>query len=329
MKLATIDDGTPDGKLVVVSRCLGHALASTNVPSMRCAAEQWDDVYSELSRLSEEVNSGGRALPVLDHRQLRAPFPRLFQAFYASAYGNRAQRLQQQASADCTPPLIYQGRSDLFLPPHADIPLVDAEADLDVEAELAVIARPLPRGAGKAQCAEAIILAVMLCDFTYRKLIPQERQGGFGFVRSKPHCSCAPIAVTLDEPELRWNGARAYPTVSVAINGDSLGEVTAGTHMEFGFDELLEVVCSYRPLAEVSLMSSGTIADAEGNAHCSIIEARGAQLARHGAATRAFLRSGDRVQIDASEQGRSVFGTIEHSIAAGVSRDVGTTAARA
>ena len=47
MKLATLKNGRPDGRLVIVSRDLQRAVDAP-VPTMQAAMEQWDTVLPEL-----------------------------------------------------------------------------------------------------------------------------------------------------------------------------------------------------------------------------------------------------------------------------------------
>ncbi|MGB0638808.1 MAG: 2-keto-4-pentenoate hydratase, partial [Myxococcota bacterium] len=49
MRLATLDNGTRDGSLIVVSSS-GNQFASAShiVPTLQAALDQWDDVETEL-----------------------------------------------------------------------------------------------------------------------------------------------------------------------------------------------------------------------------------------------------------------------------------------
>ena len=52
MKLATLRDGTPDGRLVVVSRDLRRAIGATNVAkSLLAALESWEKTELRLREL--------------------------------------------------------------------------------------------------------------------------------------------------------------------------------------------------------------------------------------------------------------------------------------
>lgn len=78
MKLATLKDGTLDGRLVLVSRDLRHCAPAHPVsPTMRHAIENWEEVESGLARLYEALNAGrGERVMKFDPRQAMAPLPR-------------------------------------------------------------------------------------------------------------------------------------------------------------------------------------------------------------------------------------------------------------
>ena len=56
MKLATIKDGTRDGKLVVVSKDLTRYCASDNIaPTLQAALDNWDEIAPKLEALYIDV----------------------------------------------------------------------------------------------------------------------------------------------------------------------------------------------------------------------------------------------------------------------------------
>ena len=58
MKLATIDNATRDGRLVVVSKDLSRCLdASSVVATMQAALDDWDTFAPGLQKLYEKLNS--------------------------------------------------------------------------------------------------------------------------------------------------------------------------------------------------------------------------------------------------------------------------------
>ena len=78
MKLASLRNGSRDGRLVVVSRDLQHAVdAAVVAPTMQFALEHWDCVMPELSELYEKLNAGNlRDCFAFNVQQTMAPLPR-------------------------------------------------------------------------------------------------------------------------------------------------------------------------------------------------------------------------------------------------------------
>lgn len=59
MKLASLNTGDPDGRLLVVSRNLSVAVdAGFIAPNMLSAVERWAEVAPRLQGLSDEINAG-------------------------------------------------------------------------------------------------------------------------------------------------------------------------------------------------------------------------------------------------------------------------------
>src|SRR5689334_14223389 len=59
MKLATLKDGTRDGRLIVVKRDQSAFVPATAVaPTLQAALDQWDALEPRLRALAEELESG-------------------------------------------------------------------------------------------------------------------------------------------------------------------------------------------------------------------------------------------------------------------------------
>ena len=86
--------------------------------------------------------------------------------------------------------------------------------------------------------------------------------------------------------------------------------------MQFSFADLIAHVAKSRPLTAGTLVGSGTIAneDTSKGASC-LAEQRTVETLRDGKPATPFLKFGDRVKIDITDQaGRSVFGAIEQVV---------------
>ncbi|OYX61866.1 MAG: fumarylacetoacetate hydrolase, partial [Sphingomonadales bacterium 32-64-17] len=116
MRLATRENGTPDGELVVVSADGARALAAgPRWPSLLAAIGQWHAAEGDLRSLAARVEAGeGRSL---DPASLRAPLPRSWQWLDGSAFQAHADLMQVAFGTERIEhdkPLMYQGLSDRF-----------------------------------------------------------------------------------------------------------------------------------------------------------------------------------------------------------------------
>jgi fumarylacetoacetate (FAA) hydrolase len=90
MKLATLKNGTRDGRLVIVSRDLARAVdAAPVVTNLQQAIERWDEVHPALESLSAALNAGTASMDfAFDPAAAMAPLPRTHQFVDASAFLN-------------------------------------------------------------------------------------------------------------------------------------------------------------------------------------------------------------------------------------------------
>ncbi len=149
-----------------------------------------------------------------------------------------------------------------------------------------------------------------------RALVPADLARGFGFFRSRPPSSFAPVAVTPDELGAAWNGKRASGPVRAWINGKLLGEPDAGDDMHFDFPRLVAHAAKTRPLPAGTVIGSGTVSnrDRHKGAGC-LFERRAEELLEAGSARTPFLALGDRVRIEMlGPDGKSILGAIDQSV---------------
>ena len=145
MKLATMQDGTRDGR-----SSSSHAISRTasRCPKSRerCNSDRrLARAAPALEALSAELNAGRMpdAVP-FDPRHAMAPLPRAYQWPDGSAYVNHVELVRRARGATMPPefwndPLMYQGGSDSLLGAHDDIVVADEAWGIDFEAEVAVV----------------------------------------------------------------------------------------------------------------------------------------------------------------------------------------------
>ena len=323
MKLATLNTGGRDGRLIVVSRDLKRAVAASEVAlSLQAVLDDWHTKAPKLAQLSAALNTG-RAADAFDFDPNRcaSPLPRAYQWADGSAYVNHVELVRKARGAQMPPsfwtdPLMYQGGSDSFLGPCEPILAQSEEWGIDLEAEVAVITDDVPMGVDLDNAPQHIRLVMLVNDVSLRNLIPNELGKGFGFFQSKPSSAFSPVAVTPDELGEAWNGRKLSLPVIVHINGSQFGEPNAGDDMTFDFPQLIAHAAKTRPLAAGTIVGSGTISnlDRSRGAAC-IAEKRMLETIDGGKPITPFLRFGDRVRIEMRDaDGNSIFGAIDQEV---------------
>ena len=221
MRLATLRDGSRDGRLVVVRRD-GEAFADASrvAPTLQDALDGWEEREPALRALAESVDAGGVDVERLDPTRLLSPLPRAYEWVDGSAYLSHVRRVRKARGAEPPPtletdPLVYQGGSGVLLAPCEDIPLPDAAWGMDFEAEVCVVLGDVPRGAQDAE--RHVRLLCLANDVTLRNLVPPELAKGFGFFQSKPATAFSPFAVTPDELGDAWRAGRPPPAALGAL----------------------------------------------------------------------------------------------------------------
>lgn len=323
MKLATIDDGTADGRLVVVGRDLEQVVAADGIArTLQDALDRWDSVLGPLHALYDKLNAGTAANAAASASvRCMAPLPRAWQWLDASAFPQHGILMGKAFSRppiESEWPLMYQGLSHLFHGPTDDVPFV-AEADgIDFEGELGVITGPVPMGASRAEAAASIRLAVQINDWSLRHYAPLEMKTGFGWILAKPACSLAPIAVTPDELGSAWQNQRVLATLVVERNGERFGAVPAA-EMAQGYDELIAHAARTRPLCAGTIVGSGTVSHSRYRevGSCCISERRAIEMIdRDGVASTPYLQFGERVRMLALGEDSDVplFGVLDQKV---------------
>ncbi|WP_428698927.1 fumarylacetoacetate hydrolase family protein [Stappia sp.] len=332
MKLATLHDGSRDGKLVLVNRALTRCTEAGHIaPTLQAALDDWNNLLPKLATLAESLEHD--AVPSLrfhEHDAL-SPLPRAYQWADGSAYVNHVELVRKARGAEMpasfwTDPLMYQGGSDSFLAPRAPIRMADEAYGIDMEGEIAVVTGDVPMGATREEAAAAIRLVMLVNDVSLRGLIPAELGKGFGFFQSKPSSAFSPVTVTPDELGTAWDGGKLHLPLHVDLNGAPFGRANAGIDMTFDFPTLIAHAAKTRPLGAGTIVGSGTVSNkldggpgkpvTEGGVGYSCIaEIRMIETIETGAAKTPFMRFGDTVRIEMLDAaGHSIFGAIEQAV---------------
>ncbi len=333
MKLATLNDGTRDGKLVVVSKDLTRCCAAGYIaPTMQAALDDWARIAPELEVLARDVEHETVPCERFHERQAHSPLPRAYQWADGSAYINHVELVRQARGATVPDsfyhdPLMYQGGSDGFLAPRADIPLGDTAWGCDMEGEVAVVVDDVPMGVSAKDAAGHIKLIMLVNDVSLRGLIPGELAKGFGFFQSKPASAFSPVAVTPEELGDAWKDSLIHLPLMVDYNGEPFGRAEAAKDATFNLAQLVAHAAKTRDLSAGTIIGSGTVSNkgadggpgkpvAEGGlGYSCIAEIRMIETIRDGEASTRFMAPGDTVKIEMRDSdNHSIFGAIEQEV---------------
>jgi fumarylacetoacetate (FAA) hydrolase len=322
MKLATLDNGTRDGALLVVSRDGTRALDATDIaPHLQAALDDWERTEPLLQERFASLQSDPAKGDAVDTSRLRSPLPRAYEWIDGSAYINHIVLVRKARGAEPpetlrTDPLVYQGGSGVFLNPTEDITFPDESGGIDFEAEVAVVTGDVPRGTRREEAGRYVRLLMSVNDITLRNLIPAELAKGFGFYVSKPSTAFSPFAVTPDELGDSWKDGRIHLPLRTWYNGSLFGDPDAGPEMHFSFFDLIEHASRTRALTAGTIIGSGTVSNEDRSRGSSCLaEQRMLEKIDDGEFRTPFMRFGDRVEIDMyAPDGSSVFGRITQSV---------------
>jgi fumarylacetoacetate (FAA) hydrolase len=335
MKLASLKNGTRDGRLVVVSRDLTRATdAARIVPTLQAALDDWETVAPRLARMAEGVELGSVPTFRFHEHDCESPLPRAYQWADGSAYINHVELVRKARGAEVPEsfyddPLMYQGGSDAFLGPRDDIPLGHPAWGCDMEGEVAVVTDDVPMGVSEQDAASHIKLIMLCNDVSLRGLIPAELAKGFGFFQSKPPSAFSPVAVTPDELGEAWRDALVHLPLRVDYRGEPFGRAEAGIDATFSLARLVAHAAKTRPLTAGTVIGSGTVSNkgsdggpgkpvSEGGlGYSCIAEIRMIEKIATGEFKTPFMSAGDTVRIEMMDKdGHSIFGAIEQTVKA-------------
>jgi len=293
--------------------------AADIAPTLQAALDDWAKARPALEERARRLDAGDARAENFDPRAALSPLPRAYQWLDCTSYPSHMERMSGRTPPDwfAREPTMYQGCSDGFLAPTADVPTGSEEWGIDFEAEVAVVTDFVPYGTVDADAAKHIVLVMIVNDVSLRALQGIELPRGFGFIHSKPASAFAPVAVTPDELGSAWRDARLFGAMRCHVNGELFGDPDAGAEMRHNFARLIAHAAKTRTLAAGSIIGAGTVSVSSlDHGFATVAERRAVEQKQHGSPRTPFLRFGDRVRIEMLDgAGRSIFGAIDHKIA--------------
>jgi fumarylacetoacetate (FAA) hydrolase len=284
MKLATLNDGSRDGQLVVVARDLSQAHhAQAIAGTLQQVLDDWNFHAPQLEDLYTTLNHGkARHAFAFDPRSCMAPLPRAYQWVAASA----ASVVSESAAA-----ALIQGSSDAFLGPCDAATFAGAEGGISAQAMIAVIVGDVAMGTGADAALESIRL-VMLANQWHLKA-PDAGMTATAF---------SPVAVTPDELGAAWRGGRFHLAPVGRRNGQHFGQSDGASEPGPHCGQLIARIARSRRLG------AGSIVGCDRTIHGDEAPAGSARAA-------ASLRHGDRIEIEMpGPDGQNHFGTLDQRV---------------
>jgi 2-keto-4-pentenoate hydratase/2-oxohepta-3-ene-1,7-dioic acid hydratase in catechol pathway len=323
MKLASKMGTGLDARLLIVGRDLTNCVEAEAAPTLQYALDNWSVVQPGLVEQYAALNAGraSGATPV-NLASLGAAMPRSFQFLDASAFLSHNSILAEawgfERRSTLAPPLMYQGLSDRFYPPHGSVPFRSMDDEIDFEVEFAVLTDRVPLGVSADEAIGHIKLIVLLNDWSLRAFGPSEMKSGFGFIHAKPPSSMSAFAVTPDELGEAWHNCRVCLAVYVYRNGKLFGG-PSGAEMSFGFHDLIVHAATTRELCAGTVIGSGTVSNANYKIVGSgcIAEKRAIDKLSSAGEPTPYLKFNEVLTIEAFDPaGRSLFGAMDQMISA-------------
>ncbi len=332
MKLATLNDGSRDGRLVIVSGDLTRFTDVTHIAqNMRAAVDNWADLKRQLEDAAHGLMVGSVPSERFHEHDAMAPLPRASQWADGSAYVNHVELVRKARGAEMpatfwTDPLMYMGAADAMLGARDVIPAGSEDWGIDLEAEIGVIVSDVPMGCSAEEAASKICMVVLINDISFRDLIPAELAKGFGFFQSKGPTAFSPVAVTIDELGDNWRDGKLHLPINVQLDGEAFGKADGGVDMIFDFPTLIAHAAKTRQISAGAVIGSGTVSNKfedgpgkliqdGGVGYSCIAELRTIETINSGKPETPYLGFGDTVRIEMNDSdGHSIFGAIEQIV---------------
>jgi len=329
MKLATYQDGSRDGQLVVVSRDLTQAHYATHIANrLQQVLDDWNYLSPQLQDIYTQLNQGrARHAFAFDPAQCMAPLPRAYRWLEGSAYlphDELAHRARGESLPECRRAAahVMECPGDDLAGPRQPIHCASEAWGPDFSAQLAVITGDVPAGCASDRALDAVRLLALVNAVSLRQVPPDSYAGA---VHSRPATSLAPVVVTPDVLGEAWAKGRVQLPVQCTWNGRKVGMCEAGADMHFHFGQLIAHAAATRRLRAGTLLSSGPVCNqgvSRNNSadwpqgYSCIADKRAMETVQDGQPATNYLRLGDTIRIEVKgRDGASVFGAIEQTVA--------------
>lgn len=276
MKLATYQDGSRDGQLVVVSRDLQWAHYASGIAChMRQLLDDWNFYAPQLQALSDQLNAGRAAHPfAFNAQQCMAVLPRPAQWLHAQCYAWPEFAPQSEPSPKSPNDLsgvssaatvaLRQGNPSAVSGPHCTLHARHwgADVELDVQAMLAVICGDVPQGAQEDETLHAPRLFTLAAQAQLLTVGHEGQQltnaSHVGDVRAWPVVAFAPVAVTVDELSAGMDEQlRLHWPLRFTLNQRKIGLCDMALSLRWTWAQTIAQAARYSAVVAGTIIGSG------------------------------------------------------------------------
>ena len=269
MKLATLKNGTRDGRLVVVSRDLTrYTDASFLAPTLQAALDDWQRLAPASRRAGANRSTTApcrrrASTSTTRIRRCRAPTS----GPTARPTSTMSSWCAKRAAPRCRPsfwtdPLIYQGGSDSFLGAARPDPSWPTRPGASTSRrEVAVIIDDVPMGASARRGARRDPPGHAGQRRQPARPDPGRARQGFRLLPVEAVLGLFAGRGDARRARRRLGRRQAQPAAHVDYNGKPFGRANAGVDMTFDFPALIAHAAKTRPLAAGTIIGSGTVSN--------------------------------------------------------------------
>lgn len=304
MKLATYQDGSRDGQLVVVSQDLKQAHFASHIASrMQYLLDDWNFIAPQLEQLYTQLNQGKAPYPfAFEPKRCMAPLPRPMSYLQSNMY---ASVVNVQ-----TPLHITNASPSVIALPCGSLAAGDLAHNADFAAGLAVITEDIPRGSGKEQALDGVRLFMLNCNvFTSDPIALSE-----GCFDKASHIMTlfSPVAITCDEIGQAWQQGKLQLRLDVYLNGQAVALCPTDEATAYSWGDALSHACRHHSIATGSILDSGAVMHSnETKGFTSILQKRLRDEREGSAIIMPYLQAEDHLRLEIKgKDGQSLFGSI-------------------
>lgn len=305
MKLATYQDGSSDGQLVVVSQDLSQAHFATHIAHhMRQLFDDWNFIAPQLEDLYAELNRGKAPYPfAFDPSRCMTPLPRPNDYLQGNAY----ERVVH-SDADLS---VASVSSSALAFPVCELKVSSQLRGLDFEVGTAFLVDTIEQGSSPEHATACVRLVGIYSNLVNRSAMVARAGGLLNYSSLLASC-VSPVVISGDELGSSWENGKLHLRLDLFLNGQPIARCPTDDEGCWGIGELLSNAASPHRIRAGSLFCSGSLVHQdESKGYTSLLLKF---LRERDALSQDFisgLKAGDQLRLEVKgKDGLSLFGSI-------------------